>query len=56
MGYITEPFVIKDGYIDIPTKPGLGIELDERALAEKIYDGKWTTPRQYFEDGSVADW
>ena len=28
----------------------------EEAIKEKIYDGKWTTPRQYFEDGSVADW
>jgi galactonate dehydratase len=56
VGYITEPFVIKDGYIDVPVKPGLGVELDEKALADKIYDGKWTTPRQYFEDGSVADW
>jgi len=56
VGYITEPFVIKDGYIDVPTKPGLGIELDEDALADKQYDGKWTTPRQYYEDGSIADW
>jgi len=56
VGYITEPFVIKGGYIDVPTKPGLGIELDEKALADKEYDGKWTTPRLYFEDGSNADW
>lgn len=56
VGYITEPYVIKDGYIDVPTKPGLGVELDEKALADKIYDGKWTTPRQYYEDGSNADW
>jgi len=56
VGYIKEPFVIKDGYIDVPTKPGLGIELDEDALKDKIYDGKWTTPRQYYEDGSNADW
>ena len=56
VGYITEPFVIKDGYIDVPNKPGLGIELDEKAIADKEYDGKWTTPRLYFEDGSNADW
>ena len=56
VGYITEPFVIKDGYIDVPTKPGLGVELDEAALQDKLYDGKWTTPRQYYEDGSNADW
>lgn len=56
VGYIKEPFVIKDGYIELPKKPGLGVELDEDALADKIYDGKWSTPRQYFEDGSNADW
>lgn len=56
VGYIKEPFVIKDGYIDVPTKPGLGVELDEEALKDKIYDGKWSTPRLYHEDGSVADW
>ena len=56
VGYIKEPFVIEDGYIRVPTKPGLGIELDEEALKDKIYDGKWTTPRQYYEDGSIADW
>lgn len=56
VGYIKEPFTIKNGYIDVPTKPGLGIELDEEALKDKIYDGKWETPRLYFEDGSVADW
>ena len=56
VGYLKQPFVLKDGYIDVPTAPGLGIELDEAALQEKIYDGKWTTPRQYYEDGSNADW
>ena len=56
IGYIKDPFVIKNGYIDVPTKPGLGVELDEEAIKEKIYDGKWTTPRQYYEDGSIADW
>ena len=56
VGYIKDPFVIKGGYIDLPTKPGLGVELDEEAIKEKIYDGKWTTPRQQFEDGSIADW
>jgi len=56
VGYIKEPFCVKDGYIELPTKPGLGIELDEEAIREKLYDGKWSTPRWFFEDGSVADW
>ena len=30
--------------------------VDDDAIREKIYNGKWTTPRQYHDDGSVADW
>jgi len=55
-GYLKEPFKIDSGYITVPTKPGLGIELDEEALADKLYDGSWETPRLWHEDGSVADW
>lgn len=55
-GYLKEPFKIVDGYIDLPTKPGLGIELDDEAIAEKLYDGTWDTPHWRHKDGSVADW
>lgn len=56
-GYIREPFKVKDGMIDLPTKPGLGIELDEEALQDKIWDGDWVTPRWYHaDDGSFAEW
>jgi galactonate dehydratase len=56
-GYLKEPFELKDGYIDVPKKPGLGIELDDAAVAEKLYDGSWDTPRWFFEDdGSFGDW
>ena len=33
-----------------------GYYIDEEALKEKLYDGTWSTPRLYHEDGSVADW
>jgi galactonate dehydratase len=55
-GYLKRPFVLKDGCVDVPTGPGLGIEVDEDALEAKRYDGDWTTPRQWHADGSVADW
>ena len=55
-GYLVEPFELVDGYIPLPTKPGLGIELDEAALEEKLYDGSWETPRLWHDDGAVADW
>lgn len=35
-GYLKQPFVVRDGYIDLPTGPGLGIEVDEEALQDKI--------------------
>ena len=40
----------------MPTGPGLGIELDEEALASKI-GHDWKNPEAYDEDdGSVMDW
>ncbi len=56
VGYIKEPFAVKDGYVDIPTKPGLGIELDENLLADKIHHD-WRNAETYDpDDGSVVDW
>ena len=55
-GNIKEPFQIIDGYIEVPNKPGLGIELDEEALADKVYDGINVPCRlRHPDDGSVAD-
>jgi galactonate dehydratase len=55
-GYLKEPFTVRDGYIDVPTRPGLGIEVDEEALAAHL-DHDWENAR-YFDpaDGSVVDW
>jgi galactonate dehydratase len=42
--------------VDLPTGPGLGIELDEDAMADKI-DHDWRNPERYHpDDGSVVDW
>jgi galactonate dehydratase len=55
-GYLKQPFVLRQGYLDVPTGPGLGIELDEHALADKI-DHDWKNPQSYdADDGSVVDW
>ena len=32
----------KDGYIELPTKPGLGIDLDEKALTRRPF--QWKSP------------
>jgi galactonate dehydratase len=55
-GYIKQPFVVRDGYLQLPTGPGLGIELDDDAVAEKI-GHDWHGPELYDQDdGSVVDW
>jgi len=55
-GYLKKPFVVRDGYVDLPTGPGLGIELDENAMADKI-GHDWRNPESYdADDGSVVDW
>jgi len=55
VGYLKKPFTVRRGYLDLPTGPGLGIELDEDALASKI-GHNWKNPETYDEDGSVVDW
>jgi galactonate dehydratase len=55
-GYLKKPFVPRNGYIDVPTGPGLGIELDDQALADKI-GHQWRNREEYdADDGSVMDW
>jgi len=54
-GYLKEPFRLVNGYIELPTGPGLGIELDEEAVAAKT-GHDWHSPHLFHEDGSVADW
>jgi galactonate dehydratase len=56
-GFIKEPWVVKDGHIDLPTKPGLGIEIDEQAVAKSVEPREELGGEFYYEnDGSVADW
>ncbi len=49
--------VDKDGYVTLPPGPGLGVEIDERALAQeakKPQTYKW--PGAKLKDGSIADY
>lgn len=55
-GYIKQPFKVENGYLPIPTGPGLGVELDENLLADKI-GHDWRNRETFDEnDGSVVDW
>ena len=46
-----------DGYLPIPTGPGLGITVDEVAVREAARDPhRWRNPIWRLEDGSFAEW
>ena len=51
--FVKEPLMVKDGYITLPTKPGLGVELNEEALTKYPFR-PWYRGIPYREDGSVA--
>ncbi len=53
--YLRRPLTVTDGHLDIPEGPGLGIEVDEKAIRAMSWMD-WDTPRLWHEDGSVADW
>ncbi len=50
---LVQPLQLKDGYLTVPTGPGLGIELNEAALQFPIKDKVLDTPIGF--DGSVQD-
>lgn len=52
-----EIFQYKDGYVDLPQKPGLGLEMDEERVKEISQEGLiWTNPQWKNYDGTIAEW
>lgn len=52
-----EMFQYKDGFVDLPTKPGLGIEMNEEFVEEIAQKGLiWTNPMWKNYDGTIAEW
>lgn len=52
-----EIFQYKDGFLEIPTKPGLGIEIDEEMVEKVAAEGLyWTNPSWKNYDGTIAEW
>ena len=52
-----EVFQYKDGYVDLPSKPGLGLEMDEDKIKEIAQEGLiWTNPQWTNYDGTIAEW
>jgi galactonate dehydratase len=47
----------QDGYLAIPTGPGLGVDIDEDAVRESNKERhRWRNPVWRLEDGSFAEW
>ncbi len=59
LDYLTDPtvFEYKDGYVDVPSDPGLGIDINEsyvKRQAERTVN--WHNPVWRNDDGSVTEW
>ena len=51
------PLTPADGYLPIPTGPGLGVELDEEKVREAARTPhRWRNPAWRLGDGSFAEW
>lgn len=57
-GLFEKPWVVKDGYIDLPTKPGLGFDIiaDKAERDCGVYEEELGGEYMHPDDGSVADW
>lgn len=52
-----EIFQYKDSFVGLPTKPGLGIEMDEDKIKDVAQQGLvWTNPAWENYDGTIAEW
>lgn len=52
-----EVFQYRDGYVELPSKPGLGLEMDEDRVRDISQEGLiWTNPKWKNYDGTIAEW
>ncbi len=59
LDYLAEPsvFAVRDGHVDRPTRPGLGIEIDaDRVRAAAETGHQWRNPVWRHADGSLGSW
>ena len=59
LDYLTDGTVFdyRDGFVQLPSAPGLGIELDEQKIrAASDHNFRWRNPQWRRHDGSVAEW
>lgn len=56
-GLLQEDWQVKEGHIDLPTRPGLGFEIDEEAVRQRCeYTEELGGEFYHPADGSVMDW
>ena len=52
-----EDLAFRDGYVELPKRPGLGVEVNEAlVLEESAQPHSWKNPVWRHKDGSVAEW
>ncbi|MFD3565945.1 galactonate dehydratase [Streptomyces sp. NPDC058667] len=59
LDYLVDPSVFRyeDGHVALPTGPGLGIEVDAKAVERAAETGhRWRNPAWRRDDGSLAEW
>jgi galactonate dehydratase len=59
LDYLLNPevFKVRDGYVDLPKLPGLGIQINEEKVKEMARQRhNWKNPIWRNEDGSVTEW
>jgi galactonate dehydratase len=59
LDYVADPsvFDIVDGYVAVPERPGLGVEIDEERVRAAARDARaWHSPVWRNDDGTVAEW
>ena len=57
--YLTDMSVFDfddEGYIELPTAPGLGIDVDEDFVREMATEHAWDAPVMRYDDGAIAEW
>ena len=56
-GILQEDWQVTDGHIELPTRPGLGFEINEEAVVRQCeYREELGGEFLHTADGSVADW
>jgi galactonate dehydratase len=56
-GILETDWCVRDGFVELPTKPGLGFDVNEEAMGQvHEYDEELGGAYMHESDGSVADW